>query len=354
MFIKENEVFVVAEIGKNFIQTQEDRSISEYLENAKKMIQSARSAGANAVKFQTHIVEDEQLNVKIKSPHFPNEDRCSWIKRVSDATPKSFWFEIKKFCEKEGITFFSTPMSRCAAILLDEISIPIWKIGSGDILDFVMLDFIRSTKKTIILSTGMSTIEEIDLAVNFLREKNQDIILLHCVSKYPCPVEDLNLNTIKFLRERYNLPVGFSDHSLNWESAVAAVNLGAVVIEKHFTLNRNLFGPDHKVSITPDEFKTMTKNVRKKTRVNVNYLGNSEKILQEGESVFRDVFRKTLVAGCDIDSGAVLRPEMIYAMRPKNYKNGLPSEKYESVVGKRLTVNLKKYDPIKLEYLQNA
>ena len=150
-------VFFIAEIGKNFIQTEEERPVAEYLLNAKKLVKAAKEAGADAVKFQTHEVEDEQLNIDITSPHFKGADRYSWITRNMEATPiDTFWKPLKKYCDETGILFFSTPMSRKAAMKLQEVGVPFWKVGSGDAQDYVTLDFMFSTKKPIIISTGMA------------------------------------------------------------------------------------------------------------------------------------------------------------------------------------------------------
>src|SRR3989344_5979465 len=144
-------VFVIAELGKNFIQTEEEKSVVEYLENAKKLVKAAHEAGASAVKFQTHNAEDEQLNIKIVAPHFKGE-RYAWVTRNQNATPiNEFWKPLKAYCDKLGIIFFSTPMSRGAAVKLNELGVELWKVGSGDILDFVALDFMASTKKPIII-----------------------------------------------------------------------------------------------------------------------------------------------------------------------------------------------------------
>ena len=146
------EVFFIAEIGKNFIETEEERPVADYLENAKKLVRAAKDAGADAVKFQTHEVEDEQLNINITSPHFKGADRYSWITRNMEATPlETFWKPLKKYCDEVGILFFSTPMSRKAAIKLEEVGVPLWKVGSGDVHDYVTLDFMFSTKKPIIM-----------------------------------------------------------------------------------------------------------------------------------------------------------------------------------------------------------
>lgn len=346
-------IFIIAEIGKNFIQTKEERPHAEYLQNAKKLIKAAKEAGADAVKFQTHNVEDEQLNINVTSPHFTGSDRYNWVKRNDKATPIEFWQELKKYCEELGIIFFSTPMSRGAAQKLAKVGVDLWKVGSGDILDFVLLDYLADTQKPIIISAGMSTLEEVDMAIDFLKKRTDKIVLLHCVSKYPCLPEELNLNTIKFFQKRYrNIPIGFSDHSIGHDSAVAAANMGAVVIEKHFSMSRDLWGSDHKVSMTPDEFKEMVDKIRKKSQNSLDNYGNEVKFLQNDEAVFRPFFRKALMAGQEIQAGTILTKEMLYAMRPQKYADGLPSEKYEDVLGKKVKKDLNKYDPIVWDILE--
>jgi sialic acid synthase SpsE len=352
------KVFIIAEAGKNFIQTEEEKSVEEYLKNAKELVRLAKKAGADAVKFQTHNTEDEQLDVKVVAPHF-SEERYKWVTRNTKTTPiNEFWKPLKQYCDELGIIFFSTPMSRGAAKILDEVGVNFWKIGSGDILDFVMLDYLRNSGKPIIISSGMSTLEELEKSIKFLREKNDRVALLHCVSKYPCPLEELNLKTIEFFKEGFAMPIGFSDHSLSIDSCLAAVAMGATIIEKHFSLSRNFWGSDHKVSMTPKELRILVERIRglekdsekKKKVLESEFLkttmGGKEKILQEGEAVFRPLFRKSLVAGCDILAGTVFTADMIYAMRPRQYAAGLPSEKYIEVLGKKTKVALKKYDSI--------
>lgn len=345
-YIQDN-IFIIAEIGKNFIQTAEDQPTAKYIENAQALIKAAKEAGADAVKFQTHSYEDEQLAIEVTAPHFSGSDRYNWVKRNTEATPLAFWQALKEYSDSLGITFFSTPMSRGAAKKLGDIEPSLWKVGSGDLLDFVMLDYLASTGKPIIISSGMSTLEEVDLAIAFLKKRTDKIILLHCVSQYPVTdPKDFNLQTIEFFSTRYNIPIGFSDHSLTHESALAAATMGAVVIEKHFSWKRDLWGSDHKVSLTPEEFKTMVEKLRAKETVDVSDYGEETKFLQPEEAKFRPIFRKSLMAGQTIPAGTVLTKEMIYAMRPQAYAGGLPSEAYESVLGKKTTQTLNKYDPI--------
>lgn len=357
-------VFVIAEAGKNFIQSQDERPVAEYLKNAIQLVDEAAEAGADAIKFQTHNVDDEQLNINIVSPHFKGSDRYSWVSRNTNSTPiEEFWKPLKKRCEEKGIIFFSTPMSRGAAIKLDQVGVDLWKIGSGDILDFVMLDYMRNSGKPIIISSGMSTLEEVEQAVKFLKEKNDKVALLHCVSKYPCPPEELHLRTIDFYQKRFNLPIGFSDHSVGIESSIVAAAMGAKVLEKHFSMSRDLWGSDHKVSMTPQELADLVAGVKKITSDPVEKektlqsdfakkgMGSNAKVLQEGEAVFRPLFRKSLMAGQDIPAGTVIKKEMLYAMRPQQYADGLPSEKYEEVLGKKTKVALKKFAPITFDVL---
>src|SRR3989344_5630410 len=250
-------VFVIAEIGKNFIVTESGESTAQYLERAKQLIKAAKEAGADAVKFQTHNFSDEQYPLDVFSPHFNGSDRYNWVKRNTEATPIDFWKALKQYADELGIIFFSTPMSRGAAIVLKEVGVTLWKIGSGDLLVFAMLDYVRQSGKPIIISTGMSTDEEVKKAVAFIKEKNNQLVVLHCVSKYPCPPEELKLETIDYLRGIFDCIVGFSDHSLGTAEAAMAVTRGAKVIEKHFSFDRTAWGPDHKVSLTPTEFSEL-------------------------------------------------------------------------------------------------
>ncbi len=352
--------FIIAEAGKNFIQTEDDRPIAEYLENAKRLVDAAAESGADAIKFQTHNYEDEQLNIKITAPHFNGSDRYSWVRRNTLATPlEDFWRPLKKYCDDRGIIFFSTPMSRGAAKILNEVGVPLWKIGSADILDFVCMDYLRNTDIPIIMSSGMSTLDEVRSGINFLGKKNPRIALMHSLSKYPGLPEEANLAILQLYRDEFpGVPIGFSENSIGIEPSLIAVAFGATIIEKHFTLGRDLWGSDHKVSSTPPEFKELVDGIRKLERDPIEkkkwlnhpdisvILGRKEKVLKKDEQDFRPIFRKSLMAGDDIPAGTILSPEMLYAMRPQLYAGGLPSENYKAILGSKVIRNLKKYDPI--------
>lgn len=354
-------VFVLAEAGKGFIQTEEEQSVEQYLANAKALVDAAVTTGVHAIKWQTHTVEDEQLNITVVSSHFKGSDRYSWVTRNTKATPlETFWKPLKAYCDEKGILFFSAPMSRNAAKLLhEELDMQLWKIGSADILDFVMLDYIRNTNKPIIISSGMSTLEEVEKAVAFLKEKNDRVCLLHCVSKYPCPAEELRLGTIRLYKEMFpTMPIGFSDHSIGIEDALFAVAAGATVIEKHFSLSRELWGSDHKVSMLPQEAIDLMKGIEdimhdpaKKEALlasprAVEALQHTDKMLQDAEAEFRPIFRKSLMFSGSYPAGTVITKEMLYAMRPQMYAGGLPSEHYIDILGKTLTHDVTQYDPV--------
>ena len=353
--INDKKVFFIAEIGKNFIQTKEEQSKAVYLEQARELARKAKEAGADAVKFQTHNYEDEQMPVKVTAPHFRGEDRFAWVKRNSEITSGSFWSDLKEYCDELGILFFSTPMSRGAAKLLNNVGVELWKVGSGDILDFVMLDYIRKTGLPIIISSGMSTLSEFEKAVNFIRKKNDKLVLLHCVSKYPCPVGDLNVGTVEMLKDKFGVPIGFSDHSIGFEGVLQAVKCGATVIEKHFSLSRDLWGSDHKVSMTPQEYADMVRAIKHGVDdvcFDEEILGENSGELEDGESEFRPIFRKSLVAGVDIEKGEVIDIDMLYAMRPQALLEGVQSESVMEVVGRRAVRNIKKYEVIEREVIE--
>lgn len=352
-------VFLIAEVGKNFIQSEEGREVEDYVANAIALAKAAKEAGADAVKFQTHVLEDEQADIDVTAPHFKGLDRYRWVKRNQEATPlEGFWKPLKRACDELGIVFFSTPMSRAAAHKLAAVEPALWKVGSGDLLDFVLLDYLRRSGKPIIISSGMSTLEEVDEAMAFLKEKTDKLALLHCVSRYPCPPEDLNLRTVPFLAKRYGVATGFSDHSITIESSIAAVALGATVIEKHFSFGRDLWGSDHKVSLLPAEMADLAVGIRR-IQSDPEYrrsildgetvkraMGTEDKILEEDEAVFRPLFRKTLCAAQDLPAGTIIEPEHLYAMRPQAHLAGLPSEAYPHVLGRTLKRSVQRKTPI--------
>ncbi len=344
-----DRVFFIAEIGKNFIITEEERPVSEYLENAIKLVDLAVEFGADAVKFQTHVVEDEQLPVRIVAPHFKAKDRLAWVTRNEKATPlEDFWRPLAEHARSRDVIFFSAPMSRMAAEKFATLDVPLWKVGSADVTDRVMLSYMKSTGKPIILSTGMVSRAELHSVINYLGP-NYPLVILFCVSQYPAPAESFNLASIEYIKEIYpQVVVGFSDHSIGFNDiALAAIKMGACVIEKHFSFSRELWGADHKVSMVPIEFKALVSAVRQGEYRNVDptpYYGDREREFDGAINQFRPYFNKTLVAGRDIKRGEKITAEMVYAMRPKAARAGLGAEFFELVLGKTVTADLAKYE----------
>ena len=336
---------IICEIGKNFIVTEHGDEFE--LARVFTMIDIAKECGITTVKFQIHDVKDEiHPNTNLVSPHF-NKGRFDWIER--NTYPVEFWWRIKEYCREHDVEFLATPMSKNAAMMLNEdLGVDRWKIGSGDILDFVMLDYIRDTGKPVILSSGMSSFEELQKAYDYLTEKTKDITILHCVSIYPCPLESLNLATIPFLQKKFpKAQIGFSDHSVTVEGSLMAVSLGAKVIEKHFTMDREAWGPDHKVSLLPHEMRLLVEKIRANDLMepSAEAYGVVTKTLQQGEMGFRPVFRKGLYAARSIRRGELFEPDSFYAMRPK-LPEAMPSEQYPEIVGKVALRDYAEYDII--------
>ncbi|MCE9582276.1 MAG: N-acetylneuraminate synthase family protein [Planctomycetes bacterium] len=346
--IAEGRVFVVAEIGKNFIQTEESRPVEEYLANALWLVDEAAAAGADAVKFQTHELDDEQLDIPVTSPHFTGSDRYRWVKRNAEATPPEFWRKVKARCAERKIVFFTTPMSRGAARKLASLDLPLWKVGSADLQDHVLVNSLLATGKPIVISTGMVSHAELAAEIRRIGARTRQLVVLYCVSRYPCPAEDFNLATIERLREENpDLHIGFSDHSIGPEAAFAAAGLGATVIEKHFSRSRTLWGSDHKVSMTPADLKELVTGLRGQRRVDPRpYYGSPEAELEGATNSFRPIFNKALVAGRDLPQGTVIAEEDVFAMRPLKDARGVPAHRLESVTGRRASRNLAKYDPL--------
>ena len=345
------EVFFVAEVGKGFIQTKENRPRAEYLTNAKRLIDAAVVAGADAVKFQTHEVSDEQADISVTSPHFKGAERYAWVKRNTEATPLSFWQELKNYADRKNVIFFSTAMSRAAAQKLSQVGVSLWKVGSGDAEDFLMLDHMVETGLPIIISTGMVSFVELDKIVNYFKKHQTPLAILYCVSEYPCPPEKFNLASIERIKEKYpEVVVGFSDHSVgDLNPVLAAVKVGARIVEKHFSLSRDLWGSDHKVSMTPAEFAEMVKKVRAgehKKVAHQKFYGDKKRELDGATNQFRPYFKKSLVAARVIKKGEKITKNMIHALRPAFHLKGLPSRDFHKVVGRKVIRQIKKGEPL--------
>ncbi|MBU4298539.1 N-acetylneuraminate synthase, partial [Patescibacteria group bacterium] len=298
--------FIIAEAGVNH---------NGKFDLAKKMIEVAQKSGADAVKFQTFKAENVATETA-KMAEYQKKNigtRESQLKMLKKFELEYEDFkELKKYCDKKRIIFLSTPYTEDAVDFLEPL-IPAYKIGSGDLTNLSFLEKIAKKKKPIILSTGMATLNEVKEAVKIIKKQgNNKIVLLHCTTNYPCPLEEVNLRAMLTLKKEFNLPVGYSDHTLGIMVPIMAVAMGAKVIEKHFTLDRNLPGPDHKASLEPDELKEMVVAIRNVEKA----MGRSIKKPTKSEEKIKKVVRKSIIVKIDIPAGTKITKETLIIKRP--------------------------------------
>jgi len=314
-------VFIIAEAGVNH---------NGNIEVAKKLIYEAKKAGADAVKFQTFKAEKGISKFAQKAEYQKkttgkNETQLDMVKKL-ELSYEDF-IVLKKYCDELGIIFLSTPFDLESIDFLNELDLNMFKIPSGEITNLPYLIKIGKLNKKVILSTGMSTLDEIDEAIRVLNDNGTyDITILHCTTEYPTPYKDVNLRAMLTMKEAFNLEVGYSDHTKGIEIPIAAVAMGATVIEKHFTLDRNMEGPDHRTSLEPDELKTMVTAIR-----NVEVaMGSGEKKPAESEKKNIKIARKSIVAKTNISKGEPLTEENLTVKRPGN---GISPMKWFEVLG---------------------
>jgi N-acetylneuraminate synthase/N,N'-diacetyllegionaminate synthase len=322
--------FIIAEAGVNH---------NGDVELAKKLIDAAADAGADAVKFQTFRAESVVTTNAEKAEYQKEttdmeESQYDMIKKL-ELTEYNFK-ELADYAKEKDILFLSSPFDKESVDVLDEINVPVFKVASGEITNFPLLKHIAGKGKPIILSTGMSTLGEMEEALTVIREVGvDDVVLLQCVTSYPAKTEDANLMVIETLRHAFKLPVGFSDHTLGITVPVAAVSLGAVVVEKHFTLDKNLPGPDHKASLEPDELEEMVVAIRDVEKA----LGNGIKIPTKEEEEIKKVARRSVVAKVGIPKGTTIVEDMLDVKRPGW---GIAPKYINIIVGKKTDENIKK------------
>ena len=297
---------------------------------AKKMIDFAKKAGADYIKFQTFIPENLVSKHAKKAEYqktttASDESQIQMLRKLM--LSKNEFIELSDYCKATFIGFISTPFDLESVGFLNSFNMDFWKVPSGEITNLPYLVEIAKTGKPIILSTGMSDLDEIDAALNVLHSNGAGkITLLHCNTQYPTPMEDVNLNAMLTLKDRYKCDVGYSDHTLGIEVPIAAVALGATVIEKHFTLDRNMEGPDHKASLEPNEFKSMVSAIRNIEKA----LGTGNKVASPSETENKDIARKSIVASRMIKKGEVFSKDNITTKRPGS---GISPMKWYNVIG---------------------
>ncbi|MGO1468949.1 MAG: N-acetylneuraminate synthase family protein [Tissierella sp.] len=300
------KTFIIAEIGINH-----DGS----LDKLKKMIDVAKECGADAVKLQVMTGYDLVAgNVPFTFGKGDNKHTEDLAELFYNRRIKEEWLSIiYNYCKKIGIICFATPFSEGTVDLLEEVGNPIYKISSGDITHLPLIDYIAKKGKPIIMSTGKSTLADVDEAVRTIKKNNHDnFALLHCISSYPTPYDKLNLRVINTLKETFQSIVGFSDHSEGYISSVAAVCMGAKIVEKHFTLDKDDYGPDHWFSLDPTELKALVDNIRLVEKT----FGSPKKEVVDVESIVYKRASRSIVAADDIKEGEVFSKKNLTYKRP--------------------------------------
>ena len=329
-----NPVFVIAEAGVNH---NADMNL------AMQLVEVARSAGADAVKFQTWITE-EAIAPSTPLADYQRTRLGSDRSQYAMAKELELSFDdfraIKAYCDAQGVLFLSTPDEQKSADFLDELAVSAFKIGSADVTALPFLVHVATKHKPVILSTGMSTLDEVAAAVNAIETTgNREIALLHCVSSYPTKAADVNLRAMDTLRETFQYPVGFSDHTLGIEIAIAAVARGASIIEKHITVDKNLPGPDHGASLEPDEFERLMRAIRDVE----SSFGDGRKLPTADELRTKEVVQKRVLARRVMPAGHIISESDLCLMRAPT---GMTGVHWHRVVGRELRVGVQALEPI--------
>lgn len=326
--------FIIAEAGVNH---------NGNLDIALKMVDRAADAGADAIKFQTFKADLVASHTAPKASYQKEsvdtgESQLELLRRLE--LPFVDFCKIQDHCHHKGIIFLSTPFDEVSAHFLNEREVPAFKIPSGEITNHPFLELIAKKEKPIILSTGMSSISEVDEAVQVIASAGKSpLALLHCVSNYPAKPSDVNLRAMRTLQTAFCVPVGYSDHSMGTEITLAAVALGASLVEKHFTLDRNLPGPDHRASLDADELSYLVTAARSVEAA----LGDGRKVPAASELGNRQVVRRSLVTKRDFAQGECIKPDMIQALRPTG---GIPPNFAKFVIGRKVARSIKRGTPL--------
>lgn len=336
---KGHSPFVIAELSGNH---------NGELSRALALIDAAKATGADAVKLQTYTpdtmtIDSDGSDFRIQGG--PWDGRILYDLYGEAQTPWEWHKELFAYAKKQGIICFSTPFDETAVDFLERLDVPAYKIASFELVDTPLIRYVARTGKPLVMSTGMGSFSEIDDAVAAARESGaKDIVLLHCISAYPAPAEEANLSNITALAERYGCSIGLSDHTLSSEVSVAAVALGAVLIEKHITLARSDGGPDAAFSLEPSEFTALVNSVR--TAYEAIGTPEFKRAKSESESM---VFRRSLYAVKDIASGDAITRENVRSIRP-GY--GLAPKHLDEIIGRKTVRALKRGTPISLDALE--
>jgi N,N'-diacetyllegionaminate synthase len=318
------KVYVIAEVG-----SVHDGSFG----NAQRLIDVAVSCGADAVKFQTHLPAAETLRDAPMPSYFKGEPRFEYFARTGFSLDQ--WKKLAQHAAAGGIEFMSSPFSAEAVDMLEDIGISRYKIPSGEVSNLPMLEVIAKTGKPVFLSSGMSSWAELDAAVATIRRHHNKLWVMQCTSSYPCPPEHVGLNVLGEMKARWDVPVGYSDHAMENNACLAAVALGATVVEKHLTFSRAMYGSDAKHSAEPAQFMSLVKGIREITAMLENPVDKNDL------SAFREmkeIFEKSVVSTRDIAAGSVITLEMLGIKKPGS---GIPAARLNEVVGSVAKVDIK-------------
>lgn len=319
-------VLVIAEVG-----SVHDGSFG----NAQKLIEVASQCRADAVKFQTHIAAAETLRNAPMPAYFEGEPRYEYFERTGFRREQ--WQALKSYCHEKEIEFLSSPFSIEAVELLESIDVSRYKIPSGEVSNLPLLVVIAQTGKPVLLSSGMSSWAELDEAVNTILRHHSQLTVLQCTSEYPCPYEEVGLNAMLEMRDRYGLPVGLSDHTLTPYASLAAVVLGAAVIEKHLTFSRRMYGSDARHSLEPHEFAELVTGIRAVETMIASKVDKDATAVRLQE--MKNIFEKSVVSLADISAGTVITAEMVGVKKPGT---GIPARRLRGVIGRCLLRDIAK------------
>jgi len=332
---KDNKVQSILATNKCFIIAEVAQAHDGSLGQAFAFIDAAKYAGADAIKFQTHFADEESTSLDQWRVKFSKQDstRFDYWKRMEFTDNQ--WSELKSYADEKDIIFMSSPFSNRAVDLLESLDMPAWKIASGELTNYPMIERIMETKKPILISSGMSEIEEVESLVEKIRKEGIPYGIFQCTSAYPTPPEKVGLNMIEFYKNKFACPVGLSDHSGNMFSSLAAVTLGAKLIEIHITFSKVMFGPDTIASITVEEFKTMVQGIRNIESMLDNPV-NKQEMANELFNL-KGLFNKSIVSNKDLSSGHVLTLDDLAFKKPGI---GISAKEYKSLIGKKINKSI--------------
>ncbi len=309
---------------------------------AKAMIKAAAECGVDAVKLQTHIADAETTKDAPTPPYFQEESRYDYFQRT--AFDKNQWIMLRDFAIENGVLFVSSPFSIEAIDFLNDIGIDIYKVPSGEITNIPYLEHLAELNVPTIISSGMSSNDEIDECMSIFMRNDCNVAILQCTSEYPCSPEHVGLNVIDEYKMKFpQIPVGFSDHTSGEWAAIAAYTRGARIIEKHFTLSKKMYGPDAKMSMDPVEMTQLCQSIK---LLDEALLHPVDKSKVDGLENMREVFQKSIVAGEDIPEGTILQKEMLAYKKPGT---GLKTKYYKDLIGRKTVRLLRKDEFIKME-----